>query len=186
LEGVDLLYGIADAIYSFMESGPPMPAAFLYIAVGSVPVTLLHELGHAIAARRLLGSEVEVSVGNAGKIAQVRLGQIDATINVVSQPGRAAGVATFDASRATAEQVLWIALAGPLASLAGVVLATALLSVAPETDIAQGLLWAAVLVGVVGTLNIIPLEFEERRDGPAVQTDGRVALDALKVSRDLR
>jgi hypothetical protein len=124
---VDLLYGIADAIYSFMESGPPMPAAFLYIAVGSVPVTLLPELGHAFAARRVLGSEVEVSVGNAGKIAQVRLGQIDATINVASHPGRAAGIATFEASRATAEQVLWIALAGPLASLAGVVLAAAAL-----------------------------------------------------------
>jgi hypothetical protein len=186
LEGVDLLYGIADAIYGFTESAPPFPVAFLYIAVGAIPVALLHELGHAFAARRLLGSEVEVSVGNAGKIAQVRLGQIDATINVVSHPGRAAGVATFDASRATAQQVLWIALAGPFASLAGVVLTGALLSVAPDTAIVQGFLWATFLGGVFGTLNIVPFEFEERRDGPAVQTDGRVALQALKVARELR
>jgi hypothetical protein len=183
---VDLLYGIADAINRFAESAPPFPVVFLYIAVGAVPVALLHELGHALAARWLLGSEVEVSVGSAGKVAQVRLGQIDATINVLSHPGRAVGVASFDASRATAEQVLWIALAGPFASLAGVALTAVLLAIAPGTAIVHGFLWATFLGGVFGTLNIVPFEFEERRDGPAVQTDGRVALQALKVARELR
>jgi membrane-associated protease RseP (regulator of RpoE activity) len=35
----------------------------------SAPVVLLHELGHAIAARRLLGGEVTMSVGTAGTLA---------------------------------------------------------------------------------------------------------------------
>jgi len=182
---VDLLYSIADAIVRFMDSGPGLPIDLLYIVIASVPVTLLHELGHAAAARYLLGGEVRVTVGNVGKLAELTLGQIKVAINAFDHPARVAGTAEFDASRATARSVLLIALAGPAASLAGTAITAWALSAAPPGGIVHGLLWAATGVGVFGVLNLGPLTLHERRDGPVVQTDGRLALDALRIARAL-
>ena len=66
-------------------------------------------------------------MGNVGRIAQLKLGQITASINAVGSMGGASGVASFDASEAGPRDVLWIAVAGPLASLAGGVLTAVLL-----------------------------------------------------------
>jgi hypothetical protein len=186
VDAVDLIYAVAEAIYRFMESGPALPLAFVYIALAAIPVTLLHEFGHAFAAKRLLETQVQVSVGSAGKIAELRLGQITASINALSVPGRVAGTAAFDASRATAKDVVSIAVAGPFASFAGTIVTAGLLASAPAAGIAHDFLWAAVGSGVFGVLNLVPLEFQERRGGPRVRTDGRLAIDALRVALALR
>jgi hypothetical protein len=99
---VDALYGIANAIVRFMDSSPGFPVALLYFVIAAVPVTLIHELGHAVAARGLIGGDVHVSIGTAGKLAELQLGKIALAVNALSHPGRATGVAEFDASRATA------------------------------------------------------------------------------------
>lgn len=178
----DLAYGIA----RFMDARPGFLVGLLYLAVAALPVTLLHELGHAVVARRLLGGEVQVSIGSAGKLAELRLGQIALLVNALSHPGRAAGVANFDASRATARDVLLIALAGPVASAVGAVLSAWGLSACPPSGALHDVLWAATFAGIFGVLNLVPLTFQERRDGPSVRTDGRLALDALRVARALR
>jgi hypothetical protein len=183
---VDLPYNLADWIYGLVRSGPPFPRDLLWIVLAGIPVTLIHELGHAYAARRLLGTEVEVSVGNAGRLAEVRLAGITATIKALPHPGRAAGYASFDASRARASDVVWIALAGPLASLAGLVVSAGLFSVGPAAGVLHDLLWGIVFTSVGGVLTVIPFVFQERRDGPRLRTDGRLALDALKVIREVR
>jgi hypothetical protein len=183
---VDALYRLADAIVHFMDSSPGLPISLLCIAIAALPVTLLHELGHAVAARRLLGSDVQVSVGSTGKLADIQLGQIALAINALSHPGRASGAAEFDASRATARDILLIALAGPAASLVGTVLTAWALSAASPSGALHNLLWAATAAGVFGVLNLVPLSFQEGRDGPSVRTDGRLALDALRVARALR
>jgi hypothetical protein len=183
---MDLLYSLADAILRFMDAAPPMPIDFVCIAVAAVPVTLLHELGHAVAARDRLGGDVQVSVGSTGKIAEMHLGKIAASINLLSNPARVAGSASFDATRASAHDVLWIALAGPLASLAAAVPTAVLYAAAPSSGFVHGFLWAALGGGVFGVLNLVPFEFQERRGGPRLRTDGRLALDALKVARALR
>jgi hypothetical protein len=183
---VDLLYEVAEATLRYMNSGPPLLLVVVYVFIAGIPLTLLHELGHAVAARLLLGADVEISVGSAGKLAALQLGQVSATINALSLPGRAAGSATFDDSRASARDAFWIAIAGPLASLAGTAATAMLLSNAPSTGIVHDLLWAALPVGVFGVLNLVPYEFKEDRDGPALRTDGRLALDAVKVTRALR
>jgi membrane-associated protease RseP (regulator of RpoE activity) len=183
---VELLYGLADAIMAFMESGPPVPAVFVYIVITAIPVTPLHELGHAIAAHARLGADVEVSVGSAGRLAELRLGQITASINALDLPGRVSGTASFDASEASARDVLYVAIAGPLASFAGAVVTAILLAGAEASGVAHDLLWAALLGGVFGVLNLIPFEFQERRNGPRLRTDGRLALDALRTARALR
>jgi hypothetical protein len=183
---MEALYVVATGIADFMNSAPPFFIALICLVLVGIPMTLLHELGHGFAARYLLGGSVEVSVGNAGRIAEFRLGQIATSIKLLSSPTRVSAFASFDRSRATARDLVWIALAGPLASLAGVLLARPLYSSAAAGGVAHGLLWAAVLEGVLGALNLIPFTLKERRNGPSWRSDGGLALDAIKDMRQLR
>lgn len=183
---MDLLYSLANLIVEFMESAPAWPLGLLYPFIAAIPAVLVHELGHAVVAQRRLGADVDISVGSAGKLAQLRLGQITASIHALSHPGRAAGSASFDGSAARAVDVVWIAVAGPLASLAGVLVTALLFAAAPETGLVHDLLWGALLAGVLGVLNLIPFAFQERRAGPSLRSDGRLALDALAVVRAVR
>jgi hypothetical protein len=91
----------------------------------------------------------------------------------------------FDASRATIRDVLLIALAGPAASLAGTVISAWALSAASPPGVVHDLLWAATLTGVFGVLNLVPLRLQEGRTGPTFRSDGRLALDALRLARAL-
>jgi hypothetical protein len=90
-------------------------------------------------------------------------------------------MARFDARRATAQDMLWISLAGPAASLAGGLLADIAYQRAPESGVLHPLLWAAVFDSVFAVANLIPLRLRERRGGPAFNTDGMVALSALAL-----
>ena len=81
--------------------------------------------------------------------------------------------------------MLWIALAGPAASLVGVVLSGALLGAVDSGGVLHGLLWAATAVGIICVLNLIPFELQDRKDGPVMRSDGWLALDALRVLRAL-
>jgi hypothetical protein len=182
---VDLLYSIVEAIARFLDADPGFVILMLCLPVAGGAVTLVHELGHAVAARRLLGGDVNVMVGSVGKLAELRLGQIRLTLHALEHPARADGYAEFDAARATARDILLIALAGPAASLVGTVLTAWALSAAPPTGVVHDLLWTATLAGVFGVLNIIPLSIQERRGGPSLQTDGRVVLDAVRLARAL-
>ena len=84
--GPDALYGPAAAVVTFMDAGPGFPQMLLYIALAAIPVTLLHELGHALAARRLLGTPVSVAVGSVGPLAQLELGKISVSLNALGSP----------------------------------------------------------------------------------------------------
>lgn len=183
--GSDPIYDAVAWFVDYMNSGPGFPQVVAFIFVGAIPVTLLHELGHALAARALLGTPVSVAIGSVGELAQLRLGEISITINAFAAPVGVAGSASFDASRATARDILLIALAGPAASAAGLVVAILAFDAAPATGIIHGLAWGAVGASIVGVLNLIPITFEERRNGPKVQTDGRLALDAVRVMHAL-
>lgn len=182
--GSDPLYDAMASFVAFVDSGPSWQVV-LFILVGAIPVTLLHELGYALAARALLDAPVSVTVGSHFKLAQVRLGEISVSLNAIASPTRVAGSATFDVSRATARDMLLIALAGHAASAAGLVVAVLALGALPDHGIAHGVAWAAVLTSVFGVLNLIPITLQERRGGLDAQTDGRLALDAARVLRSL-
>jgi hypothetical protein len=81
--------------------------------------------------------------------------------------------------------VLVIALAGPGASLLGTVVTAWAFSVTAGAGALNHLFMAATLAGAFGVLNVIPISFRERRGGPTVRSDGRLALDALRVARAL-
>lgn len=180
---MDLLYALAQTIYDFMNEMPGGWSFLWWTFIGAIPVVMLHELGHAMVAAHRLGDDVEVTVGNAVELARVRMGRIHASLNVLTHPGYVGGSASFDATRATARDILWIALAGPLASLAGFLVTAWLLTFTASTGAAHDLLWSMTGAGVFAVvLNLLPFKPEEA-DGTKVWTDGRLALDALRLIR---
>ena len=183
---VDLLYSVTEAIVEFMNGGPSLLLGAVYLFVVGAPIILLHELGHAIVAVRRLGTDVDVTVGNAAKLAQLRLGQVNASIFALRTPLASAGSASFDASLATARDVLWIALAGPVASAIGFVVSVLCFSAAAADGFVHDLLWAAVFTSVYGIVNLIPFKLDDGDGTLPFESDGRIALDALRVVRELR
>ena len=182
---MDVLYWLAQVVFDFMNGAPSLPLDLVYLLVIGTPIILLHELGHALVAVRRLGTDVEVTVGNAAELAQMRLGQVNAAIFALPNPLAPAGTASFDGSLATARDVLWIALAGPVVSLIGLVLAVLCFSAAPADGFLHDVLWAAVFTSMYGPLNLIPFKFSGDGEGQFA-SDGRMALDALRVIRELR
>jgi len=182
---VDLAYDFVAAFQRFIESGPSFPWVLLYIGVAGIPVVLIHELGHALAVSRRLAGGTEIRVGDAGKITELRLGQITASVNALSIPGRPAGQAGFDDSEATARDIVWVAVCGPAASVAAGLVAATALAAAPATGVVHDLLWAATLLGVGSVLELVPFELQEGRNGPVHRSDGRLARDAIRALRAL-
>jgi hypothetical protein len=179
---VSLLHSLSDTIGDFVHSAPGMPEALVYVVVASVPVTLLHALGHAAVASRRLG--VHMPVGSTGEILRAHLRRLRLSVGALATPG---GVERPDVSRATARNVMLVALAGPAASLLGVALAASALSFAAAGSALHDVLWACTLSGLCGAvLNLVPLEYHERRGGSSVRTDGRLALEAARALRSLR
>jgi hypothetical protein len=181
-DGGPLHFVIAQFV-NFMNAMPSFPALVLATLVVTGPATLIHELGHAVVARRRLSTSVDVQVGTTGRLATVHLGPIAAHISVLGLPGRVAGSATFDGFNMTAKDALAIALAGPAASLLWLVVC------ARAWDLHRGglvgdLLWLATFEGLFGCLiNLVPMTLLESDGRTAIRSDGRMALDAWRALR---
>jgi hypothetical protein len=159
-----LLHFVIAHFVNFMNARPAWPALVLAMILMTGPATLFHELGHAVVARRRLQTSVDVEVGAPGRL------------------GRAAGSATFDARNMTAKDALAIALAGPAASLLWFVVCARAWDLHPD-GLLGALLWVATFEGLFGSLvNLLPMTLLER-DGNAIRTDGRQALDAWRALR---
>jgi hypothetical protein len=182
---VDALYAIARVVVDFMNSSPGFVLMMVYLAAVGIPLILLHELGHAVAARARLGTQVDVMVGTVGKAAELHVRDINIHINAFAVPAGRGGSATFDASRVTARDMIWIALAGPAASAAGgVICALAYASV--RRGFAHDVLWAATAFSVLAVAtNLLPFRYRDRAGSPPIATDGHVALEALRIERGL-
>jgi hypothetical protein len=184
---VGVLHALALTINDFMNASPAFPVGILYLAVACIPVTLLHELGHATVVRHRLGGEVQITVGSAVKIAEFRLGEISASIHAFERPDRVAGIVRFDATSATPADIAWIALGGPIASLIGLLWAIPFYNIVPRAGIVHGIVWGIVLGSLFGVvLNLIPFEIQERRGQARKRTDGRLFLQALSVASKVR
>jgi hypothetical protein len=183
VEEVDLLDGALRGVYDFMEGGPSLLWGLALLTLVAIPLTFLHEWGHALVAHDRLGVPVLISVGEAGRFAQFRLGQIDVSLSLFSRPSGVGGFAAFDPSRASATDVFWIALGGPMMSLTVLMVSLVLYSAAPASGPAHDIAWAMVLDGVFAAINLVPMRLRDGHDGPILETDGRVALDAARLAR---
>jgi hypothetical protein len=163
-----------------------MPALLLYLAAAAVPLAMLHELGHALVAWRRLAVPIQASVGGTGTFLSIRVGRLTLTVNALTHPDETPDPASVAAARASARDLVLVALGGPVSSLLGSVIAVCALALAPKSGGVHDVLWALTVMGLLGALSIVPLVFQERPGGPRLRTDGRLALEAAHVGRRLR
>jgi hypothetical protein len=137
--------------------------------------TLLHELGHA-GAVALIGRRQSFVMVGRGPWLTVKRGRITVHFSVLATRGvRIAGVCRFERSGLSWKQLGWIALAGPLATAAQLIL---LLAIAPFLwTYGPSIRYLVVLwsIGLAGSLviNLVPQRSREpggratvtRRDG---------------------
>lgn len=143
----------------FMNAGPGIFMLLFLGAVTAPAIALLHECGHSLATKLLVG---------------------DASIhvNLLPDPRRPSGFCTYDASRATRLDTIIIALAGPAVSALGAFVAWPLYSQAASSGLWHDVCWMLLASNAGGAaLNLMPLRLREgRNEGAAVfWLDGRVA-----------
>jgi hypothetical protein len=173
--------GVIATFADFMQDGPSTWRLILLAGLLASPVTLVHEVGHALMARWRLGTNVVIRVGNSGRLGTLRVGRrITAEVHAFALPGRVSGLAGYDATRATRADVVRIALAGPAASLAGTILP--LLAYGRVTGLLHDVCWVLIGEGILATLvNLIPMRVVEGPTQLGWRTDGAMALDALRA-----
>ena len=154
---------------------PPAPLV-LFIAVlmvGMRLLTLVHEVGHAIAVVALTGQRVLIQSGHDDSLIRFAIGKIDFRLD--PRVGRD----YCRASRAgvTPRQWVVVCLAGPLATLAASVLVLALLPLAPNAVVYWYLAGLGGLGVLVSICNLLPFTREKAGSPPS---DGWQALAALR------
>lgn len=128
-------------------------------------VVLIHELGHAIPAAILSRDEVEVHV------------------QVPPVPWKFDGLTTFNPERCMPLAIAVIALAGPAASFLTAAVAWKLLGSIEEGTAMYTARGSAVVGSFLGAiLCLVPMRISETRDGMALESDGLLALKALRIA----
>ena len=128
-------------------------------------IVLIHELGHAIPAAILSRDDVEVHV------------------QVPPVPWKFDGLTTFNPERCTPIAIAVIALAGPAVSFLTAAVAWKLLGTVEEGTAMYTALGSALVGSFVGAIVcLVPMRISETGDGMALESDGLLALKALRVA----
>jgi hypothetical protein len=181
------LPALGSLVQRFVDPAPGMPLVLACVLAMAVPVALLHELGHALVAARRLGGSAHISLRGTGALVRVRLRRLTMVVAALPHSAGMPGYRTLEESRASARDLLLVALAGPAVSLLGFTLAALALSSARVTGVAHDSLWAAAATNLLAALlTLTPLELQGRRGAPKLRTDGRVALLAVRAGRSFR
>jgi Zn-dependent protease len=123
----DWVYDLVEAFVAFMDRMTLGDALVLLVA-GTIVVplvVLIHEAGHAIAALAQRRPVAELTVGDDDPVVTMRVGQFRLHLGAITGRGDVAGFVRYDSLGVDARSTFVIALAGPLASLAGAVLTAA-------------------------------------------------------------
>jgi hypothetical protein len=161
-----------DAMVGRMTSWELALLAAVSIAIVPPALVLIHELGHAIAVR-LLGLPLEsLVVGDSDDVIIRARGVILRFGRSLDQraPG---GFVTFDATRATARDIIVIALAGPMGNLVSVPVFVAAALFVGSGEAVTACLWLSAFSSVtIGVTSLIPAGRPGTGD---LLTDGRIA-----------
>jgi hypothetical protein len=119
----DWVYELAEAVTVLMERVTLAEALFLIAASAMMLpfVVLIHEAGHALAAVVVRARVAELTVGDDAPVVTVHVGGSRFRLGATTGKGDAAGFVLYDHGTAAPRNVFVIALAGPLASLAGAI-----------------------------------------------------------------
>jgi hypothetical protein len=177
---MDLLYGLAQTVNDFMQAGPSLFWFFVALVITSPFVILIHELGHTFAAHALLDDHVDVQVGSGFKLLEIEAPRTTINIHALGGGGQALVRA------APPREMLLIAIAGPAASLLALAPTIAFYSLTSPGTVMHGLLWTAVLAGVFGVLQLVPLAISDGYQGRPLRSDGMIVVDALRAMRTNR
>lgn len=175
-----IVYGLLTLLAGFMESGPWTIPGLVLIAVMGLPNVVVHELGHAVAARRLLRCPVAVVVGAGPTLFNLRLGAISMQINLRPSRGFAMPIQPSN-KNVRLGHLVTVILAGPVASLAYGIVAAVLLGRTAPGSAAHAVLWTMAFLGVyTGLSNLIPFQLEDRLGGRH-RSDGALVRRLLHV-----
>jgi hypothetical protein len=179
---------LVESLAHTMDSGPGFPWFIAWFALCVLTVTVIHEGGHLLAALWTNQAEIAMNLGSHGELLERRLGEVRLRLRAVGAPWRVAGSVTFDGAQTTARAMALIALAGPAGSLLGAAVTGWLASALTSSALSDFLAMTTVMGLCAGLGNLIPLTVYEgtrRKPGRRVDTDGKHALNALRVLRDL-
>jgi hypothetical protein len=143
-------------------------------------LTLVHELGHAIAVR-LRGLPLKsIVVGDSNDLT-LRVGAVTVQLGRALDDGDVGGYVLFEATRASARDVMLVALAGPFANLAVASIFAALALAGATGGALDGCLWPLSVVSVaIAVGNLIP---RGRPGSSDPLSDGRLVQLAWKRRR---
>jgi hypothetical protein len=172
------MYEVAARFADFMNDGPGLIWMAVVSGVLAVPLTLMHEIGHAVAARKLLRGSVLVHVGHGHARWEFSACGVEFRVALVHPFAVPAGFCEYDGAGARARDEVAVALAGPAVTLLG--LALSLVALAHVDGLVRAVVWVAVIAQAFAlVICLLPLTMTDRR-GRAWRSDGRLALDALR------
>jgi hypothetical protein len=177
----DWVYELVEAFVSFTDGLTLFDALIIGMSgtVVAFLVVLVHELGHLIAAVTLRHRVAELVVGDDEPLLTVRSGGFQLRLGTITGSGDTAGYVLYDGTRATPRDAFVIALAGPLASLAGAVITGLAVPVVwSHAGIAFALVAATALGLLCSVGNMVP-----NGEHPASWSDGRWAQVAWRALR---
>jgi Zn-dependent protease len=173
------VYDVVEAFVALMDRMTLGDALVLMVAGTIVAplVVLIHEAGHAIAALALRRRVDELTVGDDDPFLTMRAGRFRLHLGAITGRGDVAGFVRYDGLGADVRSTFVIALAGPLASLAGAGLTAALAARAwPHVGLSLFLALATVggLICCVGNLRVSGHDPVSWSDGVWVRAAWRV------------
>jgi tetratricopeptide (TPR) repeat protein len=149
--------------------------------------TLVHELGHALAVRRLAGRPAEVIVGASSPAVKGRLGQVSIRFSPVPVMGsQVAGLCRYRPDGIEWRARGWISLAGPGATLLELLIMLALLPVWSQAAVVVRDVFAVgtAMLALNVVTNLVPTPLVRDRDGRVVLgRDGWNAREAFRNAR---
>lgn len=146
---------------------------------GIVGGVLLHEMGHALVALVATRQRVQLEVGSAGGACRCKLGRLAL---VFRARGLRYGATRYDREAVSRGRQAWVALGGPLASVAAVLLFGWLLVNSLIGDWAW-VAWLGLLAANFRILIVAVWPMEYRPDGAAGEVWVSDGLDVWRLLR---